>query len=81
MTRITYDEIGEALAITLHEGASEETIEIADGVLLDVDADGRPLSLEFVSLRSLPPFLAAHGGEYVLPDRVAAPSASKRRTA
>ncbi|MGH2560398.1 MAG: DUF2283 domain-containing protein [Thermomicrobiales bacterium] len=80
MTRITYDEIGEALAITLHEGASEETIEIADGVLLDVDADGRPLSLEFVSLRSLPPFLAAHGGEYVLPERIVQ-TTSKRRSA
>ncbi|MGH2534265.1 MAG: DUF2283 domain-containing protein [Thermomicrobiales bacterium] len=80
MTRITYDEVGEALGITFHEGASAETIEIADGVLLDVDADGRPLSLEFVSLQSLPPFLAAHGGEYVLAERVVQP-ASKRRSA
>ena len=81
MTRLTYDEIGQALAITLRDGVAAETVEIADGVLLDVDADGQPLGLEFVSLARLAPFFAAHGGEYTLPERVPRRESGTRRSA
>lgn len=78
MTRITYDDVGQALAIMVRDGKASDTIEIGDGVLLDVDAEGRPLTLEFVSLQSLASFFAAQGGEYTVPQR-ASPSTSDRQ--
>jgi len=69
MMRLSYDEVGEAFAIVLRDAPSVETIELADGVLLDVGADGDPVGMEFVSLSQLAPFLIAHGGEYALPER------------
>jgi uncharacterized protein YuzE len=78
---MTFDEIGQALAIVLEDGLAAETVDLADGVLLDIDADGRPLGIEFVSLARVAPFFAAHGGEYVLPDRVVAREMSRRQSA
>jgi uncharacterized protein YuzE len=54
----------------VRDSKASDTIEIGDGVLLDVDAEGRPLTLEFVSLQSLASFFAAQGGEYTVPQRV-----------
>ncbi len=81
MTRLSYDERGEAFAIVLRDVPSVETIELADGVLLDVGADGSPVGLEFVSLSRLAPFLVANGGQYMLPERQPTPAADKRRSA
>ncbi len=59
MTRLSYDEVGEAFAIVLRDAPAVETIELADGVLLDVGEDGDPVGMEFVSLSQLAPFLIA----------------------
>jgi hypothetical protein len=79
MTRLSFDAIGQALSIVLRDDRAAETIELADGVLLDVDADGRPVALEFVALAQLAPFFAAQGGEYVLPERVTIPTNGNRQ--
>lgn len=81
MTRLSYDVIGDAFAIVLRDQPAVETIELADGVLLDVGSDGEPVGLEFVSLSRLAPFLVANGGQYVLPERLSKPTAGKRKGA
>ncbi len=81
MTRLSYDEIGNAFAISLRDLPAVETIELADGVLLDVGSDGEPVGLEFVSLSRLAPFMAAHGGQYDLPTHRQDDGAAKRDSA
>ncbi len=81
MTRLSYDETGEAFAIVLRDVPSVETIELADGIFLDVGADGDPVGMEFVSLSQLAPFLVANGGQYVLPERHPTNAMDKRTSA
>jgi uncharacterized protein YuzE len=81
MTRITYDDIGQALAIMSRDGKANDTIEIGDGVLLDVDAERRPLTLEFVSLQNLASFFTPQAGEYTVPQRVSPSASGERRRA
>ena len=58
-----------------------ETIEIADGVLLDVGSDGDPVGLEFVSLSRLAPFMVARGGQFDPPDHETKMDRAKRDSA
>ncbi len=81
MTRLSYDAIGNAFAISLRDLPSVETNELADGVLLDVGSDGEPVGLEFVSLSRLAPFMAAHGGQFDLPTHRTDLEAVKRDSA
>jgi len=48
-----------------------ETVELAGGVNLDVDAEGRVLGVEFLSFDG---YMAEHGGELEIPGRVEAPA-------
>lgn len=68
--RLTYDAEVDALYVAFAEGNVAETIEIEESVYVDVDADGRPLGVEFVSAAELVPFLRRHGGEFVVPARM-----------
>ncbi len=43
-----YDEKQNALAIRFSEGEYEESDQIADGVVLDYDKDGRIIGIEFL---------------------------------
>ena len=49
--KIIYDPQADALNITFRAGRVQKTIEIAPGMLLDVDAKARPLYLEILSAR------------------------------
>ncbi|HEV2108242.1 MAG TPA: hypothetical protein VGR16_08270 [Thermomicrobiales bacterium] len=64
---------GDLLRIDLRPGEAADTVALADLVYLVVDADGRPLALDFVAADAFLPFLRARGGvleipEYVDPD-------------
>lgn len=50
-------------------GGVARTVELQDGVNLDIDAAGRILGLEFVEAGDFPHFLAEHGGELDIPDK------------
>lgn len=79
--KYTYDPMADAINITFQKGKVAETMEIADGVLLDVDKRGKPLYLEMLDVRkrfgreqvgnlSLKPFIyssksASHRGALV----------------
>jgi len=70
MIRFDYSSDGNLLNVALGDGPSIETIEIDDSVYVDVDADGRPIGIEFVNAADFLPFLARHGGHLSLPERM-----------
>ncbi|MBI3420640.1 MAG: DUF2283 domain-containing protein [Candidatus Sungbacteria bacterium] len=49
--KYTYDPMADAINITLQKGRVAETMEIAHGVLLDVDKNKQPLYLEILEVR------------------------------
>ncbi|CAN5869208.1 hypothetical protein BH23ACT11_BH23ACT11_13300 [soil metagenome] len=51
-------------------GAVARTIELEEGVNLDVDVDGRILGMEFVDAGDFYTYLEGCGGELDIPDRV-----------
>jgi uncharacterized protein YuzE len=71
--RLKYDSDAEALYLTLREGLAAETIEIEESVYVDLDADERPIGIEFLNPGDLVGFLTRRGGEFVLPERVTEP--------
>ncbi len=52
-----FDEEANALYIAIKAGEVARTIEVTDMVYIDVDADGAPLGIEFVSADEFVPFL------------------------
>jgi uncharacterized protein YuzE len=50
-------------------GEVARTVELEDGVNLDIDSEGRIRGLEFVDADDFPGFLAEHGGELDIPER------------
>jgi uncharacterized protein YuzE len=48
-----FDEEANALSIAIRAGEVVRTIELTDMVYIDVDADGAPLGIEFVSADEL----------------------------
>ncbi len=68
--RIRYDADADAVYLRLREGTVAETVEVEEMVYVDVDAEGRPLGVEFVVASDVLAFLARHGGEFVLPAHI-----------
>jgi uncharacterized protein YuzE len=46
--KIRYDPEADALYIRLREGNIEETDQVAQGLIIDYDADGKPLAIELL---------------------------------
>jgi len=46
--KIRYDPEADALYIRLREGTIEETDQVAQGLIIDYDADGKPLAIELL---------------------------------
>ena len=72
-----FDEEANALYIAIRAGDVVRTIEVTDMVYIDVDADGAPLGIEFVSADEFVPFLRrlhaleqSHGWRDVIPAEV-----------
>lgn len=71
--RFELDTEADALYIYFREigpGEVARTVELEEGVNLDIDAEGRTLGLEFVYADDFRRFLADHGGELDIPERV-----------
>ncbi len=58
----------------IRPGEAVRTLEIEEGVNLDLDAANRPLGLEFVYAGDFQDFLRRHGGRLEIPDVVEDPS-------
>ncbi len=57
-----------ALYVRFRQGKVAETSEIEHLIVVDLDATGRPLGIEFVDADAFLPFLRRHGGPLTLPD-------------
>ncbi len=73
--KLRYDPESGALYARLKEGKIEETVQHADGVYLDIDAEGRLLGAEFLSLKEFADAIVREGGSWELPERIADPEA------
>lgn len=65
--KIERDKEHDLLYIELREGEVEETIDIAEGAHLDVDAEGFVLGVEFLALEAFENYVEEHGGQLNLP--------------
>ncbi len=68
--RIKLDPDVNALYITFREGTVARTIEIAEMVYADLDEDGEPIGLEFVSADDFVPFMRDHAGDASVPPQL-----------
>jgi uncharacterized protein YuzE len=75
--RIKYDPDANALYVKLTAAAVADTVEIEPMVVVDVDATGQPVGIEFVYAQDFLPFLARHGGQ--LDHETLAPLAAAQR--
>ena len=72
--RLRYDPVAGAIYFRLVEGEIEETVELpSPGCYADLDADGRVMGLEFLSVQEFLAFLTAAGGELEVPERIEDP--------
>ena len=70
--RFEFDSEADALYIRINEGRVERTMEIEEGVYADLDAQDRPLGLEFIALATFDEWMKRHGTLEV-PERVTGP--------
>lgn len=49
--RVTYDPEVDALYVTLRDGVAEDSVDIEDGVTVELDADGHILGVEILDAR------------------------------
>lgn len=70
--RFEFDSEADALYIRINEGRVERTIELEEGVYADLDAENRPLGLEFIALAAFDEWMKRHGTLNV-PERVEGP--------
>ena len=70
--RFEFDSEADALYIRINEGRVERTMEIEEGVYVDLDAQDRPLGLEFIALAAFDEWMKRHGTLEV-PERVTGP--------
>lgn len=70
--RISYDKGSGALTIYLKEGKPDHAEDFYKGadVYVDVDAEGRVLSIEALSLKDLRIALEEHGRNLEIPERI-----------
>ena len=70
MIRFEYSPDEKLLYVATGNGPVAETIEVEESVYVDLDADARPIGIEFLNADDFLPFLARHGGQLTLPERV-----------
>lgn len=71
--KIELDTEANALYLYVRDGEVARTLEVEEGVYLDLDAEDRPLGLEFVYAEDFLDFLKRHGGRIRIPERVEDP--------
>ena len=71
--KLRYDPGSGVLYMRFREGNIEETVQHADGVYLDIDAEGQVLGAEFLTLKELAETVTAEGGKWELPERIEDP--------
>lgn len=67
--RFEYDDQADALYVHIRDGEVSRTLEVDEGVYVDLDAERRPLGLEFIALAAFDEWIKRHGTLNV-PERV-----------
>lgn len=62
-------------------GGVAQTIELREGVNLDIDREGYTLGLEFVEASDFHEFLSERGGSLAIPERIEDPASFQLSTA
>lgn len=71
--QIEYDQEANAVYLSVFEGVHDHTVEVEPmKIYVDVDAEGRTMGIEFLSLESFERYIEAHGG-LNLPEQFAGP--------
>lgn len=78
--RIERDAQYDVLYIELKEGEAERTVDLDDGVHMDLDDEGRVLGVEFLSLGAFERYLKRHNGQVEIPDRVEVQGVPRHRS-
>jgi uncharacterized protein YuzE len=58
--------------VRFRRGKVAETVEVEHMIVVDLDADGQPLGIEFVNADDFLPFLRRHAEPLTLPDDLVA---------
>ncbi len=74
------DFTAKALYLRLAHGRVEDTLELADGVVADVDESGTVLGIEFLHIERFAPFVAAHPDLVALPAQLTYTSVDRDKT-
>lgn len=61
MLRFEFDSEADALYLRLRDGRVKRTMELDEGVYADLDAEDRPLGLEFIALAAFDEWMKRHG--------------------
>lgn len=59
--RFEFDSEADALYLRLRDGRVKRTMELDEGVYADLDAEDRPLGLEFIALAAFDEWMKRHG--------------------
>ena len=71
--RIEYDHEADAVYVDVTDGAQARTVEVEpDNIYVDIDAEGRTLGIEFLSLDAFRQYIEKHGG-LDIPERFTGP--------
>ncbi len=68
--RIELDAEADIMYIELRDAEVERTVDLDDGVHLDLDRESRLVGIEFLSLEAFRNFLSRHAGQVEIPDVV-----------
>lgn len=67
--KIELDHDVDALYLRLHSGVVSRTVELTDGVYVDLDESGLVLGVEFLSVQDFTRVVGAHDGLLEIPER------------
>ena len=70
MIRFEYLTDEKLLYVAMGEGPVAETIELEESVYMDLDANGRPIGIEFLNADDFLSFLERRGGGLSLPEYI-----------
>jgi uncharacterized protein YuzE len=73
--KIEMDAEYDVLYIELRGGDVDRTVDLDDGVHMDLDAEDRVLGLEFLSLEAFRQFVRHHEGTVTIPELLTDPEA------
>jgi uncharacterized protein YuzE len=70
--KVTYDPSVDSHYVSVREGTIVGTVEVGEDIYYDLDDEGRVIGAEFLSSDALLEYIADHGGQLDIPERIEA---------